>query len=297
VCELTYGGVTSEWGFVVRTGRKALWITSQSIPGGGDPPLINRLSSKYGLDVEVVAQTYTSANPTDMSIASNKVLVVVSSLVGSGNVRGWARNFTTEGPPVPVINWEYALSPDFCQLAEGGGQGNNAGLASIVITNDNSYLAAGLPNGSYVVTDPQEGGGWSDTVPGGIGVAIDEADDQLVLSAVESGLVVENTTWAGVPVTHKARKVFFGILQNDTGNFLTDDGWKLWDATVEWLLPPSVMAESGPGAGEMTLSWTSEGTLQVTDSLSPPVWANAPNQDNPQVVPTTESEKYFRIRQ
>lgn len=55
--------------------------------------------------------------------------------------------------------------------------------------------------------------------------------------------------------------------------------------------PPTVSA-----AG-VTISWTGTGTLEQSDSLSPPNWATAPNQANPQTVPATGGSRFYRIRQ
>jgi hypothetical protein len=111
-----------------------------------------------------------------------------------------------------------------------------------------------------------------------------------VLVGVEKGLVVNSTVFPE-PVTHGSRKVFFGVVNNDSGSGLTEDGWKLFDAAIEWLVPapparPKLTATAGPGTGQMTLSWTSSGTLETTTNLAAPVWVNAPSQ-----------QRYYRIKQ
>jgi len=49
-------------------------------------------------------------------------------------------------------------------------------------------------------------------------------------------------------------------------------------------------------AGNVTLAWTGTGTLEQTDSLSPPNWGTAPSQANPQTVPATGT-RFYRISQ
>jgi hypothetical protein len=91
-CEIQYGGLSGQWTYVIKSGRQVLWITTGSTPSGGDVPLINRLSSKYGLDVQVVAQSALGADINNgLALTSNKVLIAVSSAVSGGTVQPWAR--------------------------------------------------------------------------------------------------------------------------------------------------------------------------------------------------------------
>ncbi|HKS38550.1 MAG TPA: hypothetical protein VJW76_15255, partial [Verrucomicrobiae bacterium] len=53
----------------------------------------------------------------------------------------------------------------------------------------------------------------------------------------------------------------------------------------------------GLSGGQMTISWTGTGTLQQTDSLSPPNWGPAPSQANPQTVTASDASKYYRLQQ
>ena len=48
-------------------------------------------------------------------------------------------------------------------------------------------------------------------------------------------------------------------------------------------------------AGSATIAWTGSGTLQQTDSLSPPNWQPAPSQANPQIVGATTGTRFYRI--
>jgi hypothetical protein len=53
---------------------------------------------------------------------------------------------------------------------------------------------------------------------------------------------------------------------------------------------PSVLS-----AGKVMISWTGAGTLQQTDSLSPPDWRDAPSQVNPMTVQATGT-RFYRVR-
>jgi hypothetical protein len=48
-------------------------------------------------------------------------------------------------------------------------------------------------------------------------------------------------------------------------------------------------------SGSATISWTGSGTLQQTDTLSPPNWQTAPSQANPQTVSATTGMRFYRI--
>jgi Big-like domain-containing protein len=62
-------------------------------------------------------------------------------------------------------------------------------------------------------------------------------------------------------------------------------------AAVQPRFNPAVLA-----GGNITISWTGTGTLEQTDSLSPPNWGPASSQTNPQTVPATGT-RFYRIRQ
>jgi len=46
----------------------------------------------------------------------------------------------------------------------------------------------------------------------------------------------------------------------------------------------------------LTLSWTGAGTLAQADNLTAPNWQPTPNQDNPQILSTTNLMKFFRVK-
>ena len=89
-------------------------------------------------------------------------------------------------------------------------------------------------------------------------------------------------------------------MQNSNAHLLNSTGLALFDAAAEWLLPPAppkLTATAGPGTGQMTLGWTSSGTLETATNLVAPVWITAPSQSNPQTVPTTGTQRYYRVKQ
>ena len=301
-CEVQYGGLTGKWSYVVRSGRQVLWITSGTTASGGDVPLVNRLSTKYGLDVKVVAQSALAADVGLLNLTTGKVLIAVSSAVGGGTVQPWARACISSNISVPVITWEYANGDDWAFTE--GGAGGAQGLSQVLIANGPGALQAGFTNGQVVTTHTgaSNGGGNCPAAPGTIMAAyIAAGTGNPVLVGVEKGLVVNSSVFGG-PVTHASRKVFFGLVNNDSATGLSPDGWKLFDAAIEWLVPapparPVLTVAAGPGAGQMTLSWTSSGTLETSTNVVAPAWITAPSQANPQTVPTTDRQRFYRVKQ
>lgn len=301
-CEIQYGGLSGQWTYTVKSGRQVLWITGGSTASGGDVPLINRLSSKYGLDVQVVAQTALATDINNgLALTSNKVLIAVSSQVGGGTVAPWAQRCISSNITVPVITWEQANGDDWA-FTEGSTGPAVGGTTHIALSNGPVALHAGFANGEVVVTHTGGAGGMScSAAPGTILAGYFTNAPNPALVGVEKGLVVTSSVFGGVPITHASRKVFFGLVNNDSAQFLNADGMKFWDAAIEWLVPtppaPAVLtATKGPGPGQITLSWTSTGTLETTISLTPPAaWADAASQANPQTVSTTDQKRFYRV--
>lgn len=80
------------------------------------------------------------------------------------------------------------------------------------------------------------------------------------------------------------------ILVNDTNPAALLAFRARTEAALPVLNPPRL------SAGNVTLSWTGSGTLEEAASVLGP-WNTAPSQNNPQTVPATVGDKFFRIRQ
>ncbi len=91
------------------------------------------------------------------------------------------------------------------------------------------------------------------------------------------------------------------IGQSDAGDALTGGSTSLtggfWAVAAVPAGPLLTLTALTPNAA--TLQWTPDTgdyVLQVTESLSPAHWVNAPSgHANPIVVPLTSSERYFRV--
>lgn len=299
-CEINYGGLTGLWSYTIQSGRKALFVTAGSTASGGDVPIVNRLATKFGLDVQVVAQGALAADVTSgLALTTNKVLIVVSSLVGGGTVAPWAQACIRSNITVPVMTWEQANGDDWA-FTPGTTGPAVGGTSHLAISNGPSFLHAGFANGQVVSTHTGGAGGMScSAAPGAIlaGYFTNAANPSLV--AVTNGFSVLNTLFNGgaTPVTHASRKVFFGLVDNGSASFLNTNGMALFDASIDWLLRPILTRTNGPGAGQITLSWTGDAVLQTHTNLATPDWISAPSQANPQAVNTTEPQRYYRAKQ
>ena len=139
-------------------------------------------------------------------------------------------------------------------------------------------------------------------LPGVIVAATSPTSETTIrLAGLPEGL--EIASYFGNPITNASRKVFFGLIQNTSAINLNTNGLALFDAAVEWVLPPAPPAQpvltvaAGPVAGQVTLSWTSTGTLQTATNLAAPAWINAPSQSNPQTMTATGAQRYYRVKQ
>jgi hypothetical protein len=300
-CEVTYAGVVGQWTYNVRTGQKALFVVGASGAANTSEQFLgSRLAVKYGLDVEFLDVGKTPTN-TDLSLAANKVLIVVSSSINGGTFAAWARNFMISNLTVSVIYWE-AANTDEWGFSASGGAGN--GTTALFITNAPNALTDGLTNGVHTVytSAGQDGQQFGSPVAGLIVAATSPGNEaQIRIAGMPAGLVLDN--YYGSAVTNTSRKVFLGLLGNTQANNLNTNGLALFDAAVEWSLPPApparpvLTATAGPGFGQMTLGWTSSGTLETATNLAAPAWITAPSQANPQTVPTTNPQRYYRVKQ
>jgi hypothetical protein len=95
-----------------------------------------------------------------------------------------------------------------------------------------------------------------------------------------------------------ARRVLLPMGDATSAN-MTPEGVKLFDAAFYWALdravPPRFNAPT-IDANAVTISWTGAGTLEQADSVLGP-WSDAPDQSNPQTVPTTVPARFYRVRE
>jgi hypothetical protein len=268
-----------------------LFISSANpMTDAGDIAVVNRLESQ-GFLVEVVDD-----NVSDTAQADGKALVVISSTVGSGNV---AAKFADVA--VPVINWEEAIFDDMRMTGDSGAapdhHGSTGNLTQIDILNASHPLAAGLSGTVTVTSSPQTmSWGVSDANPTNAIVIAQVAGDptKWAIWAYDKGGILFDGTAAA-----ERRVGFFFNAASVTAT--TADGFKLFDAAVNWALRRDVelapqMSISKTG-DQISISWTNGGVLEWTSALTPgATWTPLPNAPNPYTEPATQTMRFFRVR-
>ena len=181
-----------------------------------------------GLGFEVVAALDADV---DSTWADGMDFVYVSSTTSSGNITNKFKN-----APVPVIMIEpYALDDMGMSLDTDTTRYFQAFQRNMVILQEGHFLSAGL-TGEVVVVDSLEIQS-AQAYPGPEGVLIaeyyrDVTDENMIYGAIyayEKGAMLADSTVAA------ERRYFAGW--NDKGaGYFTEDGWKLWQAAVDWCL-------------------------------------------------------------
>lgn len=187
--------------------------------GGGEFLTVDRMK-KLGYDVTIVVDSEFEAKQ-----ANGFDLVFVSSSISSGRV-GTKLYLST----VPVI---YAQPQNISDIdLAGWDDGVDNGILTgkgIEVKNSEHPIAAGL---SGAVDIYKSDGNIGFVVPGGDFELIASApdnEDQAVICAIDKG--GKNLNGTAVP----ARQVFF-YLNMDNVVYHTDDGWKLFEAALQWAL-------------------------------------------------------------
>ncbi len=268
-----------------------LFVSSANPPtDSGDVAVVNYLESQ-GFQVVVVDD-----NVSDTAQADGKALVVISSTVGSGNV---ADKFADVA--VPVINWEEAIFDEMKMTGDSGAapdhHGSTGGLTQIDILNASHPLAAGLSGTVTVTSSPQTmSWGVSDANPTNAIVIAQVAGDptKWAIWAYEKGATLFDGTAAA-----ERRVGFFFNAGSVTAT--TADGFKLFDAAVNWslrrdvqLAPQMSISKTGD---QISISWTNGGVLEWTSALTPgAIWTPLPNAPNPYAEPANQTMRFFRVR-
>ena len=233
-----------------------LFVTAQPDASQGDDPFVlDHLIDDLGHNVETQSGDGSSSGDED-----GFDLVIVSSTLGSGSIRGKLAETET-----PLLHWEEALARWEHGNADGNWRfsefsKNGGGLETdtIVIVNPDHCLAAGL---SGVVVFAEEFGrrpfSHGELAPGVIQIAelsddvAQEEPAEAVILAIETGGILGPDA-AGDELPSPGPVVYFPIEDGGSGgnrggfSFLTEEGVALFDASVEWLLNGGVCGEAGP---------------------------------------------------
>jgi hypothetical protein len=289
--EIDYGGTTGSWSYVVKSGRKALMYTGGGTVNAADAWVRSRLATNYSLDVTISADSQQNTND-----ATGAVLIVFSSTCNAGGnpqIGNPDRQFKELS--IPILNWEQGFGDDLS--IHGGGGGNFNNQTQLEIVGAGHPLTAGLADGIHTITTA---GGlqyhWLTPPPEADLIASDlNASSRGLVFGIEAGVPL--TTPAGEFI-HPARRVHLGYLANDGASQLTTEGEALFDAAVEWLVPPPaaqpVLTMTLAADGNVTISWTESGTLYEAPALDG-AWT-ASSVTNGQTIPASETAQFYQVR-
>jgi hypothetical protein len=295
------GGVTSSVEVHIKVGAAPpviYFVTADPGPltFAGDIAVQQRLL-KRGFDVKLARGSDIPANG---STALGSSLIVQSSSLGSGTVE----NADPNGGPaigkfkslaIPVLVWE-SSNEDAFGFQEANGTASAADQTQINIVDNTSPLAAGLPKGLVTVTTA--GDAYSSGTPTGARIIATQAADpsQAVIYSYEKGDKGFNA------FVMPARRVFF-FFGDPTATILTADGFKLFDAAVDWLLGGQVVVPVAAKFSPVTkqgnnviLSWTGGGTLQSADNVTGP-WTDVANASSPFTAAISVAKRFYRVKQ
>ncbi|NOU96822.1 hypothetical protein GC093_26900 [Paenibacillus sp. LMG 31456] len=197
-------------------GKKVLFVGRDS---GGDAIVIKRLKEKHGMEVTVIADKDLKTES-----ANGHMLIYVSESVNSGKIKD-----IFVKTPVPVIYAEPQSTSDTGMTdvdSFGAFVGANT-VKTIQIKDSKHPLAAGLQGAIDVYKD---NGKMGFAIPGKEAIVIatvPKEDQKATIFAYEKG--VKNVK--GDPVA--ARELYFYMFNGEEIN-QTDEGWKLFDAAVQW---------------------------------------------------------------
>ena len=201
-----------------------------------DQAVMDRLESVHGLTID-----YVSALTVDESWADGMALIYASSTVNSGDLDNKLKDAQV---PFWLVE-SYGLDNNGMSYDNDSTRYSSTFQRDIEILAPDHFLAAGL-SGEVAVFDSYDDLPGMQGLPNENGTVIgqylewDEGELPCLgaIFAYEKGAVMADTTEAA------ERRYFFGL--HDTGfMFLTENGMKLWDAGIDWLLGAAVRALVG----------------------------------------------------
>ena len=201
---------------------QVLFVVGNTTLNAGDAAVRNRLQA-LGLAVTTVDDGVSQAGD-----ATGKQLVVISSTVNSADVNTKYRNTA-----VPVLTWEPRILDDLGMtgLTLGIDYSTTASQTQIVMAATTHQLAAGL-SGTVSVSTSVQSVAWGK--PGTTAIKI----AQVVGDPAKASIFAYNSGTSMVNLTAPARRTALFPSDNTAASF-TINGWKLFDAAVQWTLEGS----------------------------------------------------------
>jgi len=295
--EVQYGGTSGTWTYVVGgTARIGVMLGAGPDPGSGEQAMILRLAQAHGITMEFIDDD-DIASLGGTNVATDRILVINSSSVNSGRVA--PHNF--EELDIPLMNVEQANVDDLLVADSPFAARNAPTTTSIYMTNTTHELAAGFPEGELVVFTAAVQMHTGSVPFEGIPIALTtdwetQGNTAGAFYGIEAGASID--LGGGTLFTHPARRVHFGFMGDQGAGSFTDDGWKLFDAAIAWLVPAPpaqpVLTIAPAAGGNVTVSWTQSGTLYEAPQADG-TWT-ASSVTNGQTIPATETARFYQVR-
>jgi uncharacterized repeat protein (TIGR01451 family) len=250
--------------------KKILFVGSSVPLEARDEPLRRYL---FALGHTVTVRTAAAVQATD---ANGQDLVIISESTESVEVNTKLRDIA-----VPIITWEGWLQDDLKMTgaATNSDYGENLKQQTIRIVDATHPLAAGLTDVITTVTNNRAKFHWGKPNANATVVAVEVGNAQhAMIYAYEQGAQM-------VGMSAPARRIF---IHNATGPSLTTEGWRLFEAAVNWavgcsnpplpptptLLPPTIATTTAtPTATETATATPTAATTPVATPVgtaSPP---------------------------
>ncbi|MBK9137555.1 MAG: Ig-like domain-containing protein [Verrucomicrobia bacterium] len=269
-----------------------------------------------------VTRIVTSGTP-DVARLNTFDLVIISRSVPSGDYQDPPETLAWNGVKAPMmILGGYVMRNSRLGFTKGGTIPDTIGPVRLSVKDITHPIFTGvnLGAGSVTVNPYADVVTWNDLLQRGISVNTDPlAGNGVILASIvaegdpaNGGTVIAE--WeAGDTMANGAadklgghRLVFLtgsreqGITSQAAGIYdLTDDGARMFLNAVQYMAQaPVVLPEFAPvilSGGNITLSWTGQGTLEEATSVSGP-WTPAANQANPQTVSASTGVKFYRLK-
>lgn len=236
--------------------KNVLLVVGNTTLNAGDLAIKNRFET-LNFIITVKADDAVIAND-----ASGKNLVFISSTITSDDVDDEFTNVA-----VPVINCENGLFADLQMTGGSGNYGSQGSQKQITLTNSAHPLAAGLSAGNITLYPSNQTIPWGKPTANAVTVAI------IVGNSTKAAIFGYETGAAMQGLNAPARRVGF-FLHDNSATSLTTDGWKLFDAAVNWaanttvVVPQNTLPTTSVTAPANNAAFVAPATISITANAS-----------------------------
>jgi hypothetical protein len=276
--------------------KRILFVHGGGGPNASDVAAINRL---FGRNFDVTA---VGSNADSVNDAAGKDAVIVSSTGPSGETTATYKDVT-----IGVGNWEAAIQDDMLLTlnVDLTDRGTTGGLTTIAITAAGAahQIGAGFAAGDLVIYSTGSDISWglpnlSGANATSIATVAGQANQHAVYAYDKGDTLIDGTSIAA------GRRAHIPMGDNSFNN-LNDNGKKLFDQIVDWLVaPPDVGGQPELDVAvtetQITVTWTNGGTLYTANAVDAAsgAWTSTGDSDGSYSVARTPgaSALFFMVK-